>query len=339
MRGWIVAALAALVSTVAVAKPPSPPAPLFSSDAPIKVTIQGPMSNLIGNRSATPRPATMTVDGIAYPIMLTPRGITRLKRDVCDFPPLRVDLTQPAPPGSLFHGQHRLKLVTHCKQPSGFQQKVLLEYSAYRIYNLMTPQSFRARLANIDYLDANGRPYISRVGFFLEDFGDVAKRNGMANAHLGFRVPLQQIDPTAAGRFAVFEYMISNYDWSMRAAPQGDECCHNARLMVPAPGALALPVPYDFDFSGLVDAPYAGPPVELEGEVPSLRDRSYRGYCVHLAQAQTVAAELSRRRAEFLGLFATIPDLDARNQGRASSFIQGFFADLDSGKVFKKCVN
>ena len=339
MRMWVVAALAALVSTAAVAKPPSPPAPLFSSDAPIAVTIQGPISTLVGNRSETPRPGTMTVDGVSYPITLTPRGITRLRPDTCDFPPLRVELTQPAPAGSLFRGQHRLKLVTHCKQSSNFQQKVLLEYSAYRLYNLMTPQSFRARLANVDYLDANGRPYVSRVGFFLEDFGDVAKRNGMTNAHLGDRVPLQQIDPTAGGRMAVFEYMISNYDWSMRAAPKGEECCHNARLMIPAPGAIALPVPYDFDYSGLVDAPYAGPPVELEGEVPSLRDRAYRGYCVHITQARAFAAALSPRRAEFLAVFATIPGLDARNQGRASSFVQGFFADLDSGKIFKKCVN
>ena len=339
MRMWIVAAGVALLGSTAAARAPSPPTPLFSSDAPIHVIIQGPISNLVGNRSETPRPATMTVDGVTYPIALTPRGITRLRPDTCDFPPLRVELTQPAPPGSLFHSQRRLKLVTHCKQTSSFQQKVLLEYSAYRLYNLMTPQSFRARLANVDYVDAGGRPYISRVGFFLEDFDDVAKRNGMVNAHLGDRVPLQQIDPLAGARMAVFEYMISNYDWSMRAAPKGEECCHNARLMTSAPGGIALPVPYDFDYSGLVDAPYAGPPIELEGEVSDLRSRSYRGYCVHAAQARAVAAELSPRRAEFLGLFATIPGLDARNQSRAAGFVQGFFADLDSGKIFKKCVN
>ena len=62
---------------------------------------------------------------------------------------------------------------------------MLLEYSAYRLYNLMTPLSFRARLANVDYVDDSGRPYISRVGFFLEDFSDVAKRNGMTVAHMG----------------------------------------------------------------------------------------------------------------------------------------------------------
>ena len=76
---------------------------------------------------------------------------------------------------------------------------MLLEYSAYQLYNLMTPQSFRARLANIDYLDDNGRPYISRVGYFLEDFSDVAKRNGMEAAHdAGHDSARAQLDPDAA---------------------------------------------------------------------------------------------------------------------------------------------
>ena len=113
----------------------------------------------------------------------------------------------------------------------GFQQKVLLEYAAYRLYNLITPLSFRARLANIDYRrrQTAGRTP-RRVGFFIEDFSDVAKRNGLDRRHAGALVPLSQLDPAAGARFGLFEDMISNYDWSMRAGPAGEDCCHNARL-------------------------------------------------------------------------------------------------------------
>jgi hypothetical protein len=321
--------------TIASAAAAQPATPLFSSNAPIRMTIKGPFGSLTSNRSETPRPGTMTADGIAYPITLSPRGITRKTSDICDFPPLRVQLTQAAPPGSLFEHQRRLKLVTHCKRDNGFQQKVLLEYAAYRLYNLMTPLSFRARLANIDYVNDDGRPYISRVGFFIEDFDDVAKRNGMRDAHMGSMVPLSQLDPAAGARFAVFEYMISNYDWSMRAAPQGEECCHNGRLLAGAGPLIA--VPYDFDYSGLVDAPYAIPPEGLP--ISNVRQRNYRGYCAHMAQARSFAAQLSPRRGEFTGLFATIPGLEPRVQTRAASYIQAFFADVDSGKIFKSCVN
>lgn len=338
MKKWtgVVGALA-WASSAALAKEPKPATPLFASDAPIQVTIQGPMASLASNRSATPRPGTMTVNGVAYPITLTPRGITRLSKDTCDFPPLRVDLTQAAPAGSLFEHQKHLKLTVFCKKSADFQQKVLLEYSAYRLYNLMTPLSFRARLANIDYVDDNGKPYISRIGYFLEDFSDVAKRNGLTQAHMPSVIPVAQIDPETGARVAVFEYMISNYDWSMRAGPAGDECCHNARLMSGTGNGVLTVVPYDFDFSGLVDAPYADPPEGIP--IANVRQRNYRGYCAHLAQARAFAAQISPRRAEFLSLFSTIPGLDARNQGRAASFIQGFFADVDSGKIFKSCVS
>jgi hypothetical protein len=336
MKGWTFLAGLALASPAAAAGV-KPPTPLFASDAPIHLTIQGPMSNLATNRAEVPRPATMTVDGVAYPITLSPRGITRRTNDVCDFPPLRIVLTRPAPPGSLFEHQHKLKLVTHCQKQADFQQKVLLEYSAYRLYNLMTPLSFRARLANVDYLDEAGRPYISRVGFFIEDFDDVAKRNGLTVAHMPDTIPGSMLDGAGGGRYAVFEYMISNYDWSMRAGPKGTECCHNARLLGGAPGGLLTPVPYDFDYSGLVDAPYAGPPEGIP--ITNLRQRNFRGYCAHINQARAFAAQIAPRRAEFTGLFATIPGLDGHNQARAASYIQGFFADIDSGKIFKSCVS
>ena len=332
MRARIILAGLAVASSSAQAKGQTA---LFSSDAPIRITIQGPMSTLASNHNSPALPATLTAEGVAYPITLAPRGIFRKAN--CDFPPLSVEFTRPPPPGSLFEHQHRLKLTAFCKRDPDFQQKVLLEYSAYRLYNLMTPQSFRARLANVDYLDQSGRPYISRVGFFIEDFGDVAKRNGMVAARMGPRVPLEQIDPVSGGRFAVFEYMISNYDWSMRAGPEGEQCCHNGRLMSATGSGVLTVVPYDFDFSGLVDAPYADPPEGIP--INNVRQRNYRGYCAHLAQARAFAAQISPRRAEFLGVFSTVPGLDARNQARAAAFIQGFFADVDSGRIFKSCVN
>ena len=335
MRGWTFTAAVTLVASAAAAKGPEPKL-LFASEAPIHITIQGPMQTLASNRAEVPRPARLTVDGVTLPITLTTRGITRKSADTCDFPPLRVEFTQPPPLGSLFEHQKHLKLVTHCKRSADFQQKVLLEYSGYLLYNKMTPQSFRARLANIDYLDDAGRPYISRVGYFLEEFSDVAKRNGMTAAKLPDTIPGSMLEPNSSARFAVFEYMISNYDWSMRAGPKGEPCCHNSRLMSPAPGAQVIPVPYDFDWSGLVDAPYAGPPEGIP--IQSVRQRNFRGYCAHINQARAFASQLLPRRAEFLGVFATVPGLDARNQRSAVAYTNEFFDDLASGKIFKTCV-
>ena len=337
MRTWLGAFTAAL-ATSASAQTGGPATPLFASDQPIQITIKGPISALASKRSAGNQAGTLTHAGVTYPITLSPRGITRLKKDICQFPMLRVEFPQRPPAGSMFDGQRRLKLVTHCRSSADFQQKTLLEYSAYRLYNQLTPQSFRARLANIEYVDDGGRPTVSRVGFFIEDIDDVARRNGMVKPNTPDRIPATYLDPRSSARFAVFSYMIGNLDWSMRAGPAGEGCCHNGRLLAPSHAMTRMtPVPYDFDFSGLVDAPYAEPPDEVG--VSSVRERAYRGYCMHQADAVAVASDMSRRRGEFLGLFGAIPGMDERSRRRATTYLEGFFKDVDSGRIFKTCVS
>ena len=337
MKPWV-GAIALAFASAATAQTAGPATPLFASDQPIRIALKGPISALASKRSTGNQPGTLTHAGVAYPIALSPRGITRLKKDICQFPPLRVEFPQRPPVGSLFDGQRRLKLVTHCRGSADFQQKVLLEYAAYRLYNLLTPQSFRARLANIDYVDDSGKPVVSRVGFFIEDIDDVARRNGMVKPNTPDRIPATYLEPRGSARFAVFSYMIGNLDWSMRAGPAGGGCCHNGRLLAPRQSDVRMtPVPYDFDFSGLVDAPYAEAPDEVG--VSSVRQRAYRGYCAHNADAAAVASEMSRRRGEILGLFGTIPGMDERTRGRATSYLDGFFKDVDSGRIFKTCVS
>ncbi len=316
---------AAVFATASAAQ--APPKPLFARDQPIRFTITGPITEIArtAQSSREPRAAMLAIPGSAesHPIQLSPRGITRLKRETCQFPPLRVRFqAAPAPP-SLFAGQRQLKLVTHCRPAASFQQHVLLEYAAYRLYNLLTPASFRARLATVDYVDDGNRPVTSRLGFFIEDIDDVAARNGIRKAATGDRVATGQLSPTDAARMALFEYMIGNRDWSARAGPPGEGCCHNSRLIAPGPGGSLVPVPYDFDFSGLVNAPYAIAP---DG-TSSVRERRYQGFCAHNPQAMAVAAEFRAKRGPLLATLGQVP-LDEGARRRATAFLETFFADI-----------
>jgi hypothetical protein len=318
--------------------------PLFASDDKIHVKIEAPLGPLIHNRGSDASISGTLTDpsGQTLPVSLQLRGITRRTSDVCDFPPLRVSFTTPPPPTSIFAGQKKLKLVTHCKSSPAFQQYVLLEYSAYRMYNLLTPHSFRAKLADIDYVDSGGRPIASRVGFFLEDLSDVAHRNGMREAHGPDRVPLADLNPADSGRYAMFQHMIGNHDWSMRAGPVGKNCCHNAELIGTLAPGQAIPVPYDFDFSGYVNAPYATPPAELD--IGSVRQRLYRGYCVHNADALAAARQMRSAQPQILGVLTQVAGLDARTQATAARYLNDFFADIatdDSvgSRVLNRCVN
>ena len=324
----------------------APATPLFADDAPIAISIAGPLADMArsAERSSTPRDGTLTLAGRGevLPVRLSPRGITRRRSETCSFPPLRVEFGQKPAASSLFAGQRRLKLVTHCQQAESFQQYVLLEYAAYRMFNLIDPVSFRVRLANIDYIEAGGRKSTRRFGFFIEDLEDIARRNGFADAKVGVRIHSTLLDPRYAARIALFEYMISNIDWSMHAGPPGDECCHNIRLLTAAPGRPPyIALAYDFDFSGLVDAPYAVPPEAIRAN--SVRQRIYRGYCRHHAQTLVAAADFRAKRAEIEAVFGRIAGMSERTRGKALAYLSGFFRDIATddmirAKLFKTCI-
>jgi len=327
-------------STAAMAAPAKP---LFADDQPIHIAIKGPISRFGSSEDRKNIfPATISTGTESLPAQLSPRGITRLRKDTCDFPPMRVDFTGTPPATSIFAGQNRLKLVTHCKTSPGFQQYVLLEYATYRLYNLLSPMSFRTRLAQVDYVEENGRTNISRLGFFIEDLRDVAGRNDMKEAQVGARIPVANLNPADAARFGVFEYLISNLDWAMQAGPAGDACCHNSRLISANAGPPFTTVPYDFDYSGLVDAPYAAPPEGIN--VSSVKVRRYRGFCRHNAEALKAAADIRAQQPAMLAVFAQIPQMAESTRRKATAFLTKSFSDIATDAAVTKnllatCVN
>ena len=316
--------------------------PLFAASDPVHIVIQAPLSSITRNREGHDTIAGTLTDpnGQTLPISLAIRGITRRTSEICDFPPLRVDFTAPPAATSVFAGQKKLKLVTHCRNPASFQQYVLLEYSAYRMYNLLSPKSFRVRLANIDYRDESGRPIISRVGFFIEDLGDVARRNGLKETRGGERFPVPDLSPPDAGRYALFQHMIANHDWSMHAGPPGEDCCHNAKLIGPLASASVVPIPYDFDFSGFVHTPYATAPGELN--ITDVRQRFYRGYCIHNAGAAAAAAQMRASRPQLLATLQSTPGLEPSTEQKAAAYLDQFFTQIATdegiGKLLSRCL-
>ncbi len=311
------------------------PKPLFAGDEVLNLTLTGPFDTISRNIAAQPVSGVLKVGGAApetLPVTLSVRGTMRRKEEVCAFPPLRVEFTQKPGSSSIFKGQKHLKLVTHCQRMADFQQYVLLEYTAYRLYRALTPESFNVRLAKIDYTFKDGHPLTTRLGFFIEAVDDVAKRNGQERLKGVRKISASQLDAAAAARYAVFEYMISNLDWAMTAGQPGEDCCHNARLMSVegATGASAglIPVPYDFDYAGLVNPPYAVPPDGIH--VADVKVRRYRGFCAHNEEAKAFLAEISTRRAELIAILNETPQLGDRTRRIAAGYLGDFFEEAGS---------
>lgn len=317
--------------------------PLFAAEEVLEIGFEGPFRDLLrrAETSTDPYPATMTVAGESYRVEVSARGKSRRQKARCSFPPLRVSFPEKPAEGSLFHRQGRLKLVTHCNDNARSEQHALREYAAYRVYNAITPESFRVRLARITYTD-KGKPLATRHAFFIEDADDAARRNGMKEVDIG-NIPASAINPAAAARYAVFQYMIGNTDWAINAGPDPKDCCHNSRLFGAAKDATGdlTPVPYDFDSAGIVDAPYAVPSEKLN--IPNVKVRVYRGHCAFNAGLDEAVAGALQARPRIEEELESVTLLDDRTSKSMARYLESFFEILASpqaaaAKLAKACI-
>lgn len=307
--------------------------PLFRDDAVLRITFEGPIRRLVRTMEADEpelHDAVMTVLGTGerHPVKLRARGNFRRDRSNCRFPPLRVVIPGNPTEEELFDKQGSIKLVTHCRDRRNYTQYVLAEYLAYRLYNLVTDESLRVRLADISYINTgNGREVARQLGFFIEDIDDLARRLDMEEVEVP-GVDRDQLAAGAAARYAVFQYMIGNLDWSVLAGPEGEDCCHNTKLVGADEdaGTALVPVPYDFDHAGIVDASYAKPPEKLR--VRSVRTRRYRGFCAVNAEALETIAKLRAIRPAIYNEVAAIPGLDERKRGVITAYLDSFYEDI-----------
>lgn len=316
--------------------------PLFAEEDTLEITITGPVRRIVRQapRSTDAYPARLETAGESHAIMLSARGKSRRKRENCRFPPLRIAFPERPGDTSLFHRQGRIKLVTHCRDRGASEQTMLREYAAYRLYNLVTPESLKVRLARISYID-DGKLVARRLGFFIEDTDDAARRLGMKEIDIG-DIPVNRLDQQDAARYSLFQYMIGNTDWSLVLSPIGDDCCHNSKLLGESADARSAltPVPYDFDNAGLVDAPYAAPNPQLR--TTSVKVRVYRGFCRFNSLIETEAAHLRSLRGALEAEIASTPHAQPRTKSAMLRYLAGFFEDIGSREeieknLFRKC--
>lgn len=296
---------------------------LFRSAEPLAFTLVANFRAVNGDRvpnSTKTFPATIEFvkdDGTTMSMSLRVRGRGHARRQICSFLPLRLELPKEQTKGTVLDGHGPLKLGTHCRNES--EELVLREYAVYRLYNLLTPRSFRARLAKATYVDvASKKPMATRHAVFIEDDDDVAKRLGGRIVDLQ-KVTFQRVEADTLILMSIFEYMIGNTDMSMFLL-------HNIRL-VQTPAGMRYTVPYDFDYAGLVDAPYAIPGSHFG--LASVRDRLYLGPCKTAAELEPYFARMRAVKADAMALYDTLPGLSDRYRAGAKAYLEQFYRTID----------
>ena len=317
------------------------PDKLFESEDTLELTLTAPWADLIRNeRYQGTYPATLEyVNENGQPVRLEltveRRGVKR--QEACEFPPIKLRFEKEAVKGTMFRGQGSVKMVTHCKRTRGFEQYYILEMLAYRMYNLITDFSFRTRPLTVNYRNSeNNDVDDGRFAFLIEDDSDVAKRNGLKKLDIA-RVRPSQLEKTVTSEMTLFQYLIGNVDWSALSGPDPEECCHNIKPIAKRPfekGDPVYPIPYDFDSSGLVDAPYAAPPAGVR--IRKVTQRLFRGICLQNETLPAAREKYLENEAAIMALLNSEPRLNEKEAKQASRYLDDFFDVLKSEKYWQK---
>jgi len=325
-------ALTGMSGAYADAESTGPVAPLFADHQALEVTIEGPLTTMMSERSNTDyyegKLSYVEQSGadVALDIGFRTRGNYRRRKETCWFPPVRLNFRKKQVDGTVFDGQDKLKLVTHCHRSNErYEQLVLKEYLAYRILQLHTAYAFQVRLLRINWIDSDkdGRSSI-KYGFLIEDEDELALRLGASTVDFN-STRHSMLNTKQAAVVSVFEYMIANTDFSLIKAAPDERCCHNAILLMKVPDEY-LPVPYDFDFSGLVNAPYAEPSPNLR--IRNVTTRLYRGNCSVNEEVGSAVALFASHKNAVLDLVTMQEGLTDSTRKSALRFLEDFYKKL-----------
>lgn len=320
-----------LLALALIAPAPALAQGLFRKSDPLEITITTGLGALIRDRDSTDRVMhgaelsykDSSGTAVKVAVSLRTRGHFRRQARNCDFPPLKVDMTKEAAKNTLFEGNRTLKLASSCRPTRNeYEQYILQEFALYRMYQALTPWSFRTRLVHVTYQDSTGKTKpVQSWAFFVEDDGDLSQRRNSRKFEIK-GASFDDLEATKAGYIQLFQYMSGNTDWSVSGL-------HNITLLQDSIGVVH-PVPFDFDWSGAVDARYAFPDKSLP--IQLVRQRLWRGDCRSAEAMAPVIERFLSRRAEMDSAYMTLAPMTPPVREKMRKYFAEFWPMLENPK-------
>lgn len=229
-----------------------------------RVTIEMDLTTIMAQRNNdTYFPAAvMTDNGLTFKAEVRPRGKYRRKNAV--YPPLKLKFKKKELIAAGMDTLNEIKLVLPAFDNALGDELVIREYLAYKMFEKLSPVHVKARLIRLTIKDTHvEKSKKTMFAILVEDAEETAARyNGVEVEEYG--ISPDSLAANQAALMVMFEYMIGNTDWDI-------SMMRNVRLIRTQAGGKVLALPYDFDFSGLVSAPYASP--SSDTGLRTVRDR------------------------------------------------------------------
>jgi hypothetical protein len=306
---------------------------LFTGDQLLEVSLTFDITTFLAEKPADEYMNAKLVlnrgrpDSLQLDILLRARGNYRYRN--CPFPPVRLNLAESGTNYTDLEQMDNLKMVSHCRDDEEYMVYLLREYLVYRLYNIITDNSFRVRLLRVHYNDTGaGDNSFTSLAFIIEPV-DVVETRLTFDEKEEEGVKMTELDPLNNNRLAMFQFMIANSDWFVTTT-------HNIKLFKPSdedPENDYIAIPYDFDYSGFVYAQYALPRPEMK--IEELRNRTYSGICSPDNEIEMVLDEFKRHRKDLLKEISSLEQLDAIHRIDLKRFIRSFYSLYHGDKIYE----
>lgn len=258
------------------------------------------------------------------PVEIKPKGHSR--RTICDIPPIKVKFPKAFLAANGLQSMATLELVVICKDEPGYEQFVLREYAAYRLYNILTGNSLRVQLLKLKFQQTGKKsPSAEGFAFFTEPEGELAERLG-GKVIEPTRISPKGLEPDEFDLLSLFEFMIGNTDWYVYNR-------HNLATLLVEGDSLPIGVPYDFDYSGFVHTPYAQPAERLK--IPDVTVRYFLGLCRQPVEWAPTLQLFRGKKAEMLGFCEQFPYFSKTSRKYTTGYLEDFFELLDDPQKVK----
>jgi len=251
-------------------------------------------------------------------VKLKTRG--NFRRLKCEMAPLKIGFKKKDLKAAGLAQFDDMKLVTHCVANKSEAKSLLQkEYLAYKLYNELTEYSYRVQLLKINYVDAVTGRKTKHWAFLIEDTAELKERiSATAKVEKYLNLPRDTFHDGLLKVASVFQYMIGNADWDVQVG-------RNVKYFV-KDGKVLL-IPYDFDFSGLVNAPYAIPNPNYG--IPTVKTRIFMGYKEDAEKLKGTLAFFKTKRIALLETVDKFKTLDESTRAELLYYLDTFYLTLN----------
>ncbi len=194
----------------------------------------------------------VNIDGETYKFSTSFKLGGKSRRKICKMPPVKLNLKKnDLYVGGFNKNLDKTKIVFQCTMNKSMAESIKMEKLLYDMYAVVSTYARRSKIVKVK-IDEEKKPINA---FLLEDDDDFEYRTHteiIKNKTIATNVLNREEYVT----MCLFQFMIANADWSARRG-------HNTDLYRRMEDNSLIIVPYDFDYSGIINNNYAVPPENL----------------------------------------------------------------------------